>query len=159
MSDNLKDNLKKEGQADGGTNSSGEGDRTEDRIKDLTGKLSDKDRELQEERQKRIDLEFQGSFAPEKAKYPAAKDFEKEIRELVDKGLSTSAATAAVLSEKGKLVTAEQAQAEQNAGAGMGGSADTTGIDKEKKTVGEMTQDERLAALREEEAKGNILLS
>ncbi|MCL5436076.1 MAG: hypothetical protein M1275_03265, partial [Patescibacteria group bacterium] len=141
-------------------NDAGKPDRAEDRIKDLSGKLSDKDKELSETKARLADLEFSSSFGPVAQIYPHAKEFEKEIKELVtSKGLSAQAATAAVLAEKGKLVTKEQIQDDQQGNRGFGGSQDTPSLDKGKKNVSEMTQDERLEAMREEERKGNIVLS
>lgn len=118
----------------------GEGDqRSQKRFQDLANKVSTLAREKEDlakqhetEKtdllQKQKDLEFKVSFSEVGSKYPAAKEFEADIKAKVASGYSIDDAIISTLASKGKLETAPPSKIEV-----MGGSADTQVRDTSKK--------------------------
>lgn len=112
-----------------------------------------------DEKEKRIqELEFSNSFKDQLSKYPLAKDHEAEIKEHTSKGISVEDATILVLTKQKKLVSPEEIKQQKAKESSLGGSADISHISPEQKTSKEMTQAERLQALKDAEAKGDISL-
>lgn len=99
------------------------------------------------------ELEFYKGFSKLSSKYPNASDYEDKIREKVLKGYDMEDAAVAVLNKSGKL-TMPKPEREVVAG----GSA-TTNPSQGLKGFQDMSQAERLQALREAEARGDIGLS
>lgn len=132
-------------------------DRGVERNRDLSEKVTKTRAELDAEKQKREsaekELEFYKGFSKLSSKYPNASDYEDKIREKVLKGYDMEDAAVAVLSKSGKL-TMPKPEREVVAG----GSA-TTNPSQGSKGIKEMTQAERLQALRDAEARGEIGLS
>ncbi len=130
-----------------------------ERNKDLSEKVKetanerDAAQKAREEAEKERD--FYKDFSKQSSKYPNAADYEDEIREKVLKGYDMNDAVVAVLNKKGKL---NMNQPKQEREIVAGGSA-TTNPSQGSKGVKDMTQAERLQALREAEARGDIGLS
>ena len=99
--------------------------------------------------------DFYKNLSKLSSKYPNATDFEDKILEKVKKGYDIDDATVAVLSKAGKLNTMQPRQEREMV---AGGSA-TTNPSQGSKGIKEMTQTERLQALREAESRGDIGLS
>lgn len=115
-------------------------------------------KELADTKAENARLKFDNEFGTVSQTYPFAKDAKDDIKKKVDAGYTVEDATIAVLGKQGKLKTADQIQKENHDGDGLGGSAPiNNNIDNGgKKEIKDMTQAEKLQALREEEAKGNI---
>lgn len=116
-----------------------------------TAEERDKEKQARETAEK--ELEFYKGFSKLSSKYPNAADYEDKIREKVLKGYDMEDAAIAVLNKSGKLMP-QKVEREVVAG----GSA-TTNPSQGSKTFKDMSQAERLAALREAEARGDIGLS
>lgn len=125
------------------------------RLKDLSEKVKltseerdEKEKLLQEEAQKREqaekDVEFYKGFNTLAAKFPAASEYQDQIREKVLAGYDAEDAAVAILNKEGKLPGMTQAPIIQDSPAG--GSA-STAISSGEKSVSEMTQEERRAEL------------
>lgn len=99
--------------------------------------------------------DFYKNLAKLSSKYPAAADYEDKILEKVKKGYDMDDATVAVLTKAGKLNNMPPKVERETV---AGGSA-TTNPSQGVKGPKEMTQAERLNALREAEARGEIGLS
>lgn len=134
-----------------------------ERVKDLSQKVKESGQKVTElenakadEEQKRITAEksrdFYKSFSGLAGKYPAANEHIADIEAKVMAGYDPEDATVSVLSKAGKL-TAPKAERDLSAG----GSASTT-VSGESKKASEMSQAERLDALREAERRGDISL-
>ncbi|MDE2439135.1 MAG: hypothetical protein KGN01_07150 [Patescibacteria group bacterium] len=133
-----------------------ENNRSEIRIKGLLEKQSNLEKELEDERKARKELEFKNEFSQSLSSFPDAKDHENDVKEKVSKGYSIRAAILETLDEKGKLGSKNDSQSDHRPSpyAGMGGSADTPPPSTEKKDPKTMTQAERRAALIEAAKNG-----
>lgn len=99
--------------------------------------------------------DFYKGFNQVSAKYPGANEYQDKILEKVNAGYDVEDATISILAKEGKYTpTAPKVETENVAG----GSAATTMTGNDAKTPQEMSQDERSAALRELEAKGELSL-
>lgn len=134
-----------------------------ERVKELSQKVKESGQKVTELETARTDAEqkqiaaekqrdFYKSFSGLAGKYPAANEHLADIEAKVMAGYDPEDATVSVLSKAGKL-TAPKVDRDLSAG----GSSATT-ISTEQKKPGDMTQSERLAALREAEARGDISL-
>lgn len=115
--------------------------------------------QVAEEREKRQAAEFRADFADIRTTYPQAEKHKDEIAERVKKGYSVKAATLEVLDEKGELNTNSQTQTRRvDPTAGAGGSVETAPSLKsgERKDPKEMTQAERIEALKGLEREGKL---
>ncbi len=133
--------------------------KTELRIKNLSSKVrdtaterdaakaqaeADAARALAAEKERDFFKDFSGISS----KYPGATEFQDQILEKVNAGYSTEDAAVAVLNANGKLMPQQQEQSYQAPVTAGGGSASTVIPDMgATKPIGEMTQDERRAAL------------
>jgi len=137
--------------------------KVEKRIRDLSEKvkLTSEERdtlrkELEEQQKKVADLEKEGgflsSFGEQVTKYPDAVTFRDKIKERVMRGYSVEDATVAVLNAEGKLSAPKQAAP----AAPVGGSAINVQPSVGDKKVGEMTREEKRAALIEAEKRGDL---
>ena len=125
--------------------------RADKRIKDLSGKVETTSKErdeaiaLAERAQKEAGFykEFTGSLA----KFPQASQFQDVIKERVMKGYSVEDATYAVLAKENQLSMKPVVPSP------VGGSAVNQPVSG-KKSVAEMTQAERLEALKQAEKEG-----
>lgn len=138
----------------------------EERIKDLSDKVKNASTERDAEKA-RADSEaakaaevtrerdFYAAFSDTVTTHPAAKDHKDEIKAKVMAGYSTQDATFAVLGAAGKL---GQPQVESRPIAG-GSASISLPQNGGSKTVGEMTRDEKRAALFEAEKRGDIGLT
>lgn len=91
--------------------------------------------------------DFYSSFSDVSAQYPNAKDHKDDIKAKVLAGYSVEDAAVSVLAKAGKLTGGSQAQASKTDSAG--GSAATNVQNGAKKSVADMSQAERRAALME----------
>lgn len=127
-----------------------------ERNKDLSEKVKNTSAERDAERQARESAEkerdFYKNFSKTTSKYPQAADYEDKIREKVLTGYDMEDATVSVLNKAGKLIP-QKPDKEIVAG----GSAINTS--QGVKNPSEMTQAERLIALKEAEARGEISMS
>jgi hypothetical protein len=90
--------------------------------------------------------DFYAGFSDSLSKYPNASEYKEKIKEKVMSGYDVEDATVAILAREGKLTTAPTPQAPKDNPAG--GSATTnTGVGE--KSLGEMSKDEKRAALVE----------
>lgn len=139
--------------------------RAEKRIKDLSGKVKEQALKAEEEAKARADAEtrakamekerdFYSSFADSTSKYPSAGAYKDAIKEKVMGGYSVEDATVSVLAKEGKL-NAPPLERESPAGGSASNSLGGGGA----KTLGEMTREEKRAALKEAESKGDVALS
>lgn len=140
------------------------------RIKSVIAKEKNLTAEAEKKAQEALDrasaAEFRADFAEVSRTYPQAEKHKEAIQEKVKKGYTVADATLSVLNEKGELRTSGQGdgggnKAAVDAHAGAGGSADVaikpdTG---DRKPVKDMTQAERVTALKELEAEGKIGLT
>jgi len=133
--------------------------KVEERITDLSEKVktaaTERDTEKVAREAAEKERDFYKGLTKLSAKHPNATDYEDEIREKVMKGYDMEDAAIAVLSKKGKLTMNTQKVERETV---AGGSA-TTNPSSGSKGVKDMSQTERLAALREAEARGEIGLS
>ncbi len=97
--------------------------------------------------------DFFKSFSQISSKHPGASDYQDQIWERVNKGTDPEEATVAVLFKEGKLTTPQVKLPNAE-----GGSAQTNLGEGGNKSVGEMTQDERMNALIQAEKEGVNLL-
>lgn len=100
--------------------------------------------------------DFYASFSDATAQYPDANEYKDAIKDKVMAGYSVQDATVAVLAQEGKLGTAPAVQKTENV---AGGSAVNTITTTSEKKVGDMTQEEKRAALIEAEARGDLGIS
>jgi|ERR1051325_3565512 uncharacterized membrane protein YqiK len=100
------------------------------------------------------EAEFYKNFNTQVSKNPAAAEYQDKILEKVKAGYDLEDATISILAREGKL-SAPPAPKSSPAG----GSATTTLTDTGNKTIGEMTQAERRAALEEAVRRGDIGLN
>lgn len=159
--------------------------KVEKRIRDLSEKVRltseerDEQARLLKERDQALNekdktIEFLTSFGDATQKYPDAIGFRDAIKEKVLKGYSVEDATVAVLAQEGKLSnqspqlkegekTIEKAPQEQKSESKIenpaGGSAINRPLADGSKSIGEMTRDEKLAALLEAERRGDLGVS
>lgn len=130
--------------------------REESRSQERITQLSEKVRLEAEARaaaeQKALEAERKAAFAEGYADFalnnPAAKEYKQQIQEKVLAGMSVEDAGYAILGREGKLGAAVQPIVQSPAG----GSAITNVPMSGEKTVGQMTQQERRAALMENSA-------
>lgn len=136
-------------------------ERPEKRIKGLNKKLEQTELEKQKLAEENAKLKFDNEFKDISSTYPLAKDHRADIEAKVKSGYTVEDATISVLTKNKKLLTSDEIKRKKAEGENLGGSADINESDLEhkEKSVAEMTQKERLAALREEEKKGNVILS
>lgn len=100
--------------------------------------------------------DFYKNLSKLSGKYPNVADFEDEILERVKKGYDMEEATVAVLNKKGKLnMNTPKIERETVAGGSSAVNNPSSGV----KTTKDMNQAERLQALREAEARGDLGLS
>jgi hypothetical protein len=136
---------------------------TEKRIKQLSEKVrltaeerDEKDSLLQQQSAKIAEVErerdFFASFSDVVASNPAAKEHKDEILAKVRSGYTTEDATFAVLGKAGKLPSQIPLPPDSPAG----GSADTAPSSGGAKEVRDMTQAEKLSALRALEQSGDL---
>lgn len=138
--------------------------RPEQRVKKL---LSDKENLAKEKEAERLarekaenekqaalkEVEFYKGFTAVAAKYGNANEYQEKIREKVLSGYDVEDATISILAKEGKYTAPAAPPPPRENPAG--GSANNQ-IKVENKSVGDMTQAERLAALREAEIRGDI---
>lgn len=98
------------------------------------------------------EVEFYKDFSINVPKYPAASEYQDKILEKVRGGYSTEDAIVSVLNKEGKLNPSEVRQQQQIV---AGGSAPTTM--EGTKSLRDMTAAEKLAALGEAEASGDLV--
>ena len=138
----------------------------EKRIKQLSDKVrltaeerDEKDRLFKEQSDKTATVEkerdFYAGFSDVVASNPAAKDYKDDILTKVKSGYTVEDATFAVLGKAGKLGTPKEPEPEPSP---AGGSAPITPPQGGTKSVTDMTQEERKAALFEAEKRGDISL-
>ncbi len=148
MADELEENLNQPSEA-------------EKRIKQLSGKVKEEAEAKDAERVAREAAEGRAADAEKKAAFaeafsdivasnPDAKDFKADIQAKVMSGYTAEDAAFAVLGKAGKLGNSDSGNST------AGGSAATSIPQGGQKTVQEMTQAERLSALREAEQRGDI---
>lgn len=97
--------------------------------------------------------DFYASFADSTAKYPEANAFKDSIKEKVMSGYTVEDATVAVLAKEGKLQNYTPPVANETV---AGGSAVNQPLQGGTKPMGEMTRDEKRAALLEAVERGDI---
>lgn len=102
--------------------------------------------------------DFYAGFSGLYAKYPNAAEFTDKIKEKVMAGYTVEDATVSILNAEGKLVAAPPAPPPPPPPAG-GGSAGINLPDGGQKELGDMTRDEKRAALMEAERRGDIRLT
>lgn len=140
--------------------------KTEERIKNLSSKAKtfaterDEAKAAAEAAQARAEAaekerDFFANFSKESVKYPAASEHMDAIKEKVMAGYSVEDATVSVLNAEGKL-TPQAQEVPADTGTALGGSATTPPLSGESKPVGEMTQEERRAALIEADRRGEL---
>lgn len=117
-----------------------------DELKGLNDSLTAEKHTLSKER------DFYKGFNQVSTKYPAASEYQDKILEKVNAGYDVEDATVAILNKEGKLNPVIPVAEKPTV---AGGSATTT-IKGNAKTPEEMTQDEREAALKDYEAKGEF---
>lgn len=137
--------------------------RTEERIRNLSSKVKANAQEAATEREAHAAAEARADAAEKKAefldsftgltsKYPNATEHRDAILEKVQAGYTVEDATVSVLNAEGKLMP----QAEIASGESpLGGSAAISGLGGQK-SVGEMTREEKRAALMEADSRGEI---
>lgn len=107
---------------------------------------ADKAKAMEKER------DFFKDFSAQSSKYPNANEYQDKIWEKVKTGYSTEDAIVSTLAKEGKLPTQPAPVPDNVAG---GSAANQLGEDG-KKSVSEMTVDEKLEALKEAEKKGDL---
>lgn len=164
MADDLKDLLDEEGRTKDGQADTKDDhkdpphDRTSTRINTLLEKLKTVSDERDQAVKARAEAEFRLGFKDQTQKYPLAKEHEAEIKDLTEKNsLSVEDASILTLRKHDKLVTKEDLDKQKAKDQSVGGSADTKNLPPSgQKEPKDMTQEERLAALKEAEAKGEL---
>lgn len=137
----------------------------EERIKNLVTQKKEFEIKAEMESKARVELEtkakemererdFFASFSDSVAKNPAAAEYRDKIKEKVIGGYSMEDATIAVLHSEGKLIPKSE-RVEMAAG----GSAPTQLSNQSPKSTQDMTQVDRLTALREAEKRGELFMS
>jgi len=158
------------------------------KVKDVAGErdvqidlVKTRDGELESAKK---DTDFFKNFSANTSKYQGAAEYQEQIKEKVDAGYDLEDATIAVLAKEGKYTPPAPAEGDTPAEGGepapaaggetppveapaepvkpaspAGGSATTQVTADGDKPIKDMTQEERLIALREEEKKGNISLT
>ena len=135
----------------------------EKRIKDLSRKVKltseerdEKDRLLSERDEQLATVgkerDFFKDFSGNIAKYPQASEYQEAIKEKVMSGYTVEDATVAVLAKEGKFTNTPEPEPPKENPAG--GSA-VTNVSGEK-SLGEMTKDEKRAALVESLGEKNL---
>jgi len=146
--------------------------KVEDRIKNLSSKVKKTAEEKAELAQANEELskvneeitkerDFYASFVDETSKFGDASEFKDEIRDLFKKGYSVEDATVSVLNKKGKLIPASADEApgeqqEEKPENPAGGSATNPPPTGQEKPVEELEQADKLQALKDMEAKGEL---
>src|SRR3990167_5810275 len=120
-----------------------------DELKGLNDNLTAEKHTLSKER------DFYKGFNQVSAKYPGANEYQDKILEKVNAGYDVEDATISILAKEGKFSPVVPEIEKETA---AGGSAATTIKGEGGKTLAEMTQDEKEAALRDYEAKGEFKL-
>lgn len=137
-----------------------------DRFAKLTEKgiESEKAREIAEakfktEAEARVSAEkerdFFKSFSQIASKHPGASEYQDQILEKVNRGYDPEDAALAILAKEGKLTSQPVSQPRPNA---EGGSAQTNLGDGGNKEVSEMSREEKMNALMQQEKEGASLL-
>lgn len=133
--------------------------KTENRFKDLTQKAKELGETAEREKMGRETAEkerdFYSGFSESVAKTPQAAEFKDEIKAKVLLGYSVEDATVSILHSKGKLAPLAP---ERETIAG-GSATNTITQSSTNKTIGEMTRDEKRAAVLEAQSKGDISLT
>lgn len=141
--------------------------RKDKKINSLGLKLGESEKEKAEIAQKEAEARTKAEAAEKErdffkgfntiaTKYPGAADHQEAIWERVQKGTDAEEATIAVLVKEGKYTPPPQEQVQPLTAGVAGGSASTSIIDQGSKTPDTMTQDERRAALKELESRGEF---
>jgi hypothetical protein len=144
--------------------------KSEKRIKDLSEKVKTTAEERDAERKakadeeaKRIaaekDRDFFKDFSTSTAKYPGAAEYQDQIREKVLAGYDVEDATISILAREGRYTPQAPTPVAPPKDFPAGGSAVNTIRTGGEKSLGEMTRDEKLQALREAESKGDLSIS
>ena len=120
-----------------------------DELKGLNTNLTTEKESLTKER------DFYKDFNQVATKYPGSSEYQDKILEKVNTGYDVEDATIAILAKEGKYQTTP-IPPEKTVAAG--GSAATALKGDDGKTPDKMTQEERLNALKEFEAKGEFSL-
>jgi len=120
-----------------------------DELKGLNDSLTAEKHSLSKER------DFYKGFNQVSAKYPGANEYQDKILEKVNAGYEVEDATISILAKEGKFSPVVPVVEKETA---AGGSAAIAMKGGSGKTPEEMTQDEREAALRDYEAKGELKL-
>lgn len=131
------------------------------RIKQLSGKVKESSEALETANAAKVEAErkaaeaerkasFSDGFADIVAENPAAKEFKAQLEEKVLGGMSLEDAKYIVLGKAGKLASQESHESP------AGGSAATSVTIPVQKSNGDMSQEERLNALKEAEKKGDL---
>lgn len=139
--------------------------KVEERIKELSEKVRLTSSERDELAKSKLDLEstnasltkerdFYASFSKSTSKYPQAGEYQDDIKSKVLAGYTVDDAVVSVLASKGKL-TSPAPDRESVAG----GSATNPPPKGSPKSLGEMTREEKRAALVEAEAKGDFAIT
>ena len=142
--------------------------KVEERIKDLSNKVKitsterdDLAKAKDEAEKARITAEkerdFYASFSDNVAKYPQASEYKEAIKEKVLDGYSVEDATVATLVKEGKFQTGTVPTARPT--APVGGSSVNPPLPSGAKPIGDMSREEKRAALLDAEAKGFISMS
>lgn len=142
-------------------------DPVEGRIKDLSNKVKTASEERDTERKARETAEaamaaaekkatFYKDFSKMSAEYKDAPEFADEIEAKVLSGYSTKDATISVLMDKGKFNPAPPVIERKPV---TGGSATTPVSQGGTKPVSEMSRDEKRAALKEAEQRGDLSMN
>lgn len=97
--------------------------------------------------------DFFKQFTGVASKFPGAAEYQDQILEKVKAGYTVDDAAVSVLNAEGKLTASPQPQA-----PAAGGSATNSSMEKPNKSVGEMTREEKRAALVDAEKRGDIYL-
>lgn len=97
------------------------------------------------------ETKFLNSFSDSITKYPGATEYKDKIKEKFNSGYSLDDAVVSILVSEGKYTPPTQPKE-----SAAGGSAPNQITGNPKKTVQEMNKDEKLAALREAEQRGDL---
>lgn len=141
--------------------------KTQERIKNLSSKVKSASEErdtakaaVETAETARLAAEkerdFFKEFSSTNAKYPAASEYQDQIKEKVLAGYTVEDATVSVLNKEGKFTPTVQQAPQQNV---AGGSAPNQVLQTGNKPVSDMSRDERRQALVEAEARGDISIT
>jgi hypothetical protein len=101
------------------------------------------------------DADFFKGFSQVSSKYQGAGEYQDKIREKVMAGYDVEDAAISILAKEGKLQGAPTPTPRDTAAGGSASMGITGGMEK---SPDEMTQDERLATLKDMESKGELRL-